>query len=409
MLRIIVCIALFTGANSAFAQETIKHIGGHTAYFLDSRKPNDVNLLVTKIGGHLTASFPYGKERPKFAPYYISPWQGEKEPIEPPLLSVLRGDFFCLPFGGNAEAFHGERHPPHGESANAEWELVSRQTAGDRSRLVLAVDTKVRKGRVTKELTLIAGEPVIYSTHTIEGFVGPAPLGHHATLAMPEKEGAMLVSTSPFKIGLTNPTQFSNPANKEYQALAINAKFDDLAKVPQIFKDAPDADCTKFPVRQGYADLLCVVNEAAAEGKPAWVAAVNTAGGYLWFAFKDPKVLPSLLFWIENHGRHGAPWNGRNNCLGLEDLCTYFADGLAPSARENTLTKLGVPTTINLTAERPTSIHYIQGAVPTPNGFGKVERVEFGDRRATFVDVGGKRVDVPVDYEFLKTGVVGQL
>ncbi|MBL9083456.1 MAG: hypothetical protein JNK76_16690 [Planctomycetales bacterium] len=399
--RLLPAIVIALGCATSLVAEELATSHGKPAYEVVA---GEMRVVVTKTGGHMTATFPMGKDRPAVAPYYVSPWQGEAGQVEPPLLSVLRGDFFCLPFGGNAEAYNGEQHPPHGETANTEWQLLDRQTSGERSRLVLAVDTKVRKGRVTKELTLAAGEPVVYSTHIIEGFAGPAPLGHHATLRMPEKEGAMLVSTSPFKIGLTNPTQFSNPANKEYQSLAINARFDDLARVPQIFKDAPDADCTKFPTRQGYADLLCVVNEAAAEGKPAWVAAVNTEENYLWFALKDPAVLPSLLFWIENHGRHGAPWNGRNNCLGLEDLCTNFADGLAPSVRENALTKLGVPTVINLTAERLTSIHYIQGCVPTPAGFGKVERVEFGDRRATFVDAGGKRVEVPVRYEFLKSG-----
>jgi hypothetical protein len=401
LIRHLPAIALLFSYATSLVAEDLVTSHGKPAYEVVA---GEMRVVVTKTGGHMTATFPMGKDRPKVTPYYVSPWQAEAGHVEPSLLSVLRGDFFCLPFGGNAEAYSGEQHPPHGETANAQWQLLDRQTSGERSRLVLAVDTKVRKGRVTKELTLVADQPVIYSTHTIEGFAGLAPLGHHATLRMPDKEGSLLVSTSPFKIGLTNPTQFSNPANKEYQALAINAKFDDLARVPQIFKDAPDADCTKFPTRQGYADLLCVVNEAAAEGKPAWVAAVNTEENYLWFALKDPAVLPSLLFWIENHGRHGAPWNGRNNCLGLEDLCTYFADGLAPSVRENALTKLGVPTAVNLTAERPTSIHYIQGCVPTPAGFGKVATVEFGNRRATFVDAGGKRVEVSVDYEFLKEG-----
>jgi cobalt/nickel transport system permease protein len=41
------------------------------------------------------------------------------------VLRVLRGDFFCLPFGGNATAWHGEKHPLHGETANREWRLES--------------------------------------------------------------------------------------------------------------------------------------------------------------------------------------------------------------------------------------------------------------------------------------------
>jgi hypothetical protein len=75
---------------------------------------------------------------------------------------------------------------------------------------------------------------------------------------------------------------------------------------------------------------------------PAWVAATNAEAGYVWFSLKDPAVLRTTVFWIENHGRHGHPWNGRNNCLGLEDVTAHFADGLAASTRDNVLTKEGV-------------------------------------------------------------------
>lgn len=361
-------------------------------------------VFVTQTGGHMTASFTAGKDQPRMEPYHVSPWQDEQGKVEPPILGVLRGDFFCMPFGGNAEAFNGEQHPPHGETANSAWSLVAKDQQSGKTRLVLTVETKVRPGRVTKELTLIDGEPAIYSTHTVEGFVGPAPLGHHATLALPKTEGTLRVSTSKFQHGLTNPTQFSDPAKGEYQSLAINAKFDDLAKVPQIFKAAPDADCTKFPARQGYADLLCVLNQSSAPGEPAWVAAVNTEAKYVWFALKDPAVLPSLLFWVENRGRHGAPWSGRNNCLGLEDVCTFFADGVAPSARENAFSKLGVPTTIQLRADKPTEIRYIQGAAAAPEGFGKVERVEFTPGSVKFTDAAGHEIKVPVRHDFLKSG-----
>src|SRR6186713_1357211 len=86
-------------------------------------------------------------------------------------------------------------------------------------------------------------------------------------------------------------------------------------------------------------------------------------GRYIWFSLKDQGVLNSTVFWIENHGRHGHPWKGRNNCLGLEDVTAHFADGLATSMRENRLSKEGVSTTLELTADKPTSINYIQGLV----------------------------------------------
>jgi len=32
--------------------------------------------------------------------------------------------------------------------------------------------------------------------------------------------------------------------------------------------------------------------------------------------------------WIENHNRHESPWNRRNLCLGLEDVCCYLNEGM---------------------------------------------------------------------------------
>jgi len=59
-------------------------------------------------------------------PYHISPWQDEA-PIEmpAPVLKTLRGDCFCLPFGGNSEAVAGEKHPPHGEIVSTTGKRVS--------------------------------------------------------------------------------------------------------------------------------------------------------------------------------------------------------------------------------------------------------------------------------------------
>ena len=392
--------AFFVSTTVAAAEPRKEIVHGKPSFVFDN---GETRVAVTETGGQMIAWFAGGEAgKPAIAPYHVTPWQQEGKKIEPPLLDVLRGDFFCLPFGGNAEPYQGEQHPPHGETANGVWTLLPSADSGDSKTLRLEIATKVRPGKVTKELKLVAGHPVIYSRHTIEGFAGPTPLGHHATLSLPEKEGALRVSTSPFRIGLTNPTRFSDPAKEEYQSLAIDAKFGDLAKVPQIFKDAADADCTSFPLRRGYADLLCVVNEASREGQPAWVAAVNNESGYLWFALKDPSVLPSLLFWIENRGRHGAPWSGRNNCLGLEDLCTSFADGIAPSTSENPLRKRGVKTAIDIPAGgKPLEIRYIQGAVPVSAGFEKVERVEFSAGRVVFHGAGGRRAEAACDYDFL--------
>ena len=386
------------GANEAAVE---REIHAQPSWILAN---DDVEVAVTKLGGHM-APVTFDRRGRPFQPYHLSPWQDERIPNLPAAVLVpLRGDFFCLPFGGNAAAFQGQKHVPHGESAAAAWTLASRSREADGTEtLTLTLDTKVRPGKVTKRLAVAPGQPVVYSTHVIEGFAGPAPLGHHATLAMPEKEGVIAVSVSPFKLGMTNPGVFSDPASGEYQALAVGATFTDLANVPSLFKSPAEVDCSRFPTRRGYADLLAVVaDKAALGGGPAWTAAVNTADGWVWFALRDPDVLPTTAFWIENRGRHGSPWNGRNSCLGLEDVCAFFADGLVPSTQENLLTKQGIRTAVELDAKKPTEIRYIQGAARVPAGFDRVQRVDFSKPgQIGLVSDSGQTVTVPVNHAFV--------
>lgn len=399
-------VALFLFTSPLFAAEevTTEDRSAQPSFIL---RNSDVEVAVTKTGGHMTATFARGSEKP-IAPYHVSPWQTEGLKIDPPILRVLRGDFFCLPFGGNADTFQGEQHPPHGETANAEWTLApaGKEKLENVVQLELALEPKARPGKIIKLVWLVAGHPVVYTSHVVTGFVGPAPVAHHANLAMPSKEGVIRVSTSPIRFGLTNPTRFSDPAKQENQALAINAKFTDLTKVPKLDPDAPPADCTRMPQPKGAADFLGIVNKDTTDDgdTPAWTAAVDTENGTLWFALKDQRVLPMTYFWIENGGRRASPWNGRNNCLGLEDACSYFADGLAPSAGDNLLTKEGVKTAITFTADEPTTINYIQGAVRVPAGFDIVTDVKFTDQSATFRSASGKEVTVPVSKEFLRFG-----
>jgi hypothetical protein len=337
-------------------------------------------------------------------PYYVSPWQGEKGKVEPPVLVPLRGDFFCLPFGGNAVPWRGETHTAHGETATAPWKHVGAGKRGGVTWLTLSMRTRARRGTVTKRLALVDGHDVVYCMHLLEGFSGKMPLGHHATLALPEAPGAARLAVSRFRFGRTNPALFSDPAAGEYQSLAINARFTDLRRVPDLWKGEPDADCSAFPRRTGFTDLLAVF--AGRTPAPAWTTLTVEPRGYLWFSLKDPAILPAAVVWISNRGRHAAPWNGRNVCLGLEDVCAYFADGLAPSVRPNILTKAGVPTAVGLSPRRPLLVPYIQGVVRIPRGFRRVRTATFGAESVTFVSESGRRVTARVHHAFLKTAAL---
>jgi hypothetical protein len=115
-------------------------------------------------------------------------------------------------------------------------------------------------------------------------------------------------------------------------------------------------------------------------------------------------VLNSTVFWMEHRGRHGFPWNGRNNCLGLEDVTAFFAEGLKASVEPNELTKQGIATAVLLKQDQLTAVHYLQGAVSIPQDFDAVAAVDFADAKVVFRAVSGASVVVPVDYQFVLTG-----
>ena len=381
----------------------MRTIHSQSSYVLSNPQ---VELAVTQLGGHMAPVTFFKDSDHPIQPYHISPWQDEphsKMPAE--VLIPLRGDFFCLPFGGNSEEARGERHPAHGETATAKWNSAKVAKSGDVTTLTLSMDTKVRKGHVTKRLSLVDGQNVVYSQHIIGNFAGPTPLGHHATLSMPDKDGSVRLTTSEFQFGMTCPGVFSDPSKAEYQSLLPSAEWKDLAHVPLMAKGTSDADLTRLPARKGFTDLVQVIHRSW-EGtqSPAWTAATFSDAGYVWFSLKDASVLNSTVMWIENHGRHGHPWRGRNNCLGLEDVTAHFADGLAASIRENSLTRHGFVTAVELKSDQPTHVNYIQGVVKVPAGFDRVQTIEFSPGKATFVSSTGLRVVTPVRHEFLRTG-----
>jgi len=367
-----------------------------------------VELAVTLLGGHM-APVTFLRDTPHpVQPYHVSPWQAENPADLPaPVLVPLRGDFFCLPFGGNAETVDGETHPPHGETAGSRWTHLATSRRGPVTTVTLALDTSVRPGRVTKSLSLVDGQNAVYSSHLIEGFAGRAPLGHHAMLAVPDAPGSARLTTSPIRFGMTCPGLFSRPTQREYQALEPGRQWTHLTAVPRAWKDAADADLTRLPADPGFADLVQLCQEPADPlGTPAWVTVAVPSQGYLWFAFKNADVLNSTLLWLENRGRHGHPWNGRNQCIGIEDVTACFADGLAASLSENPLNRQGVTTSLALHPTTPTAIHYIQGVAPIPGDFDQVNSVEFAPGQATFKSAAGCRVTIPVHHQFLKTGTL---
>jgi hypothetical protein len=361
-----------------------------------------VEAFVTELGGHL-GPVTFDRKGRKLRPYSVAPWAEERtEPSLLPLLKALRGDFFCLPFGGNATPFGREKHPVHGETANARWQFRSLESSKGRSCLHLSLATRVRRGRVDKRIWLLNGHNTIYSQHVVSGMSGPMNLGHHAMLKFPDTPGSGLVSTSRFVYGQVFPQAFELPEQGGYSWLKLGAEFNSLEKVPTL--DGKTADLTRYPARRGFEDLVMVVSDAKAPF--AWTAVTFPDQGYAWFALKDPRILRETVLWISNGGRHYPPWSGRHvNVMGLEEVTSYFHFGLAESARKNPISAKGFPTCLALDARKPLVVPYIMGITRIPAGFDRVASIQAarGNRAVLLESDRGRQVEAAVELDFLRT------
>lgn len=357
-----------------------------------------VQFCVTETGGMMApVEFLFGDGR-RVAPYYISPWQEEDLSVDAPVLEALRGDFFCLPFGGPSRVAD-ESFEAHGEPAYSQWSFEELTEGAGAVTLRLAMETTARPGRIEKRIAVRRGSQALYIEHRVEGMAGRVTLGHHATL---DAGRTLLIATSPFRFGITAPAPEAHSVDGEYYALPSLTPFSDLASVPTRWKDPATTDCSVFPNRRGFVDIISVSQRPTS--RPAWTTAVCPEGGYLWYSLKDVAVLPSTVMWMENHGRHASPWLGRNCCIGLEEVCAFAAEGLAASIGANPVSDQGIPTTVELDPSRPFTVRNIQGCVAVPEDFGRVVDVDFAPGAVMFRESSGREARAAVDWSFVLGG-----
>jgi hypothetical protein len=361
------------------------------------RIANDVvEGWLTREGGHL-GPVEFKTSCGKVQPFSVSPWlPREVTPDTPRVLRHLRGDFFCLPFGDGAAPWHGERHPLHGETSGGRWELVNLMNSGETTELVTRMRTRIRSGVVTKRVRLKAGQTVLYCSHEIEGMSGRMCLGHHAMLRFPDRPNAARIAFSRIRFGQVRPS-VSEAQRHSHSALKSGAVFQDLSRVPS--RTGGYADLTRYPARKGSDDLVLLA--ARSSRSLAWTAVTFPKERYLWFALKNPKQLTATLLWHSNGGFRSPPWNGRHRpVLGIEDITAFFDFGLAASARANSLSRLGVATTLNLRSSSMLRIPYVMGVTAIPGNFKLVQQARFGPGHVAFVSESGATVRQELDLSF---------
>lgn len=378
------------------AMNNTRIVSGQESWEIQS---DTVRLAVSRLGGMMAPVRFFVDSGSPVEPYYISPWAEEGLEIDVPVLAPLRGDFFCMPFGANAGT--NGRYTVHGEPASGPWTLVGQEEAHGSARLRLEMQLRNPGSRITKDIRVRSGESVVYVTHRIEGADGRFPLGHHATLA-PPPAGRFKISTSPVAFGLTTPRPAGPMVADEYFALPPLTEFSGLESVPTIWTSPETLDCSIFPGVPGFSDILSLHADRSRDH--AWTAAVAEQAGFLWFSVKDPRVLPSTVIWVENGGRRGSPWLGRNQCIGLEEVCGYLAEGLPAAAEDNPLNARGVPTVAALQPDVPLEVNYLQGVLRVQPGFGAVTDVSVSDHQIQLVGSGGITVSAPAAGRFVRSG-----
>ena len=353
-------------------------------------------LFVSVQGGHMTGSFQ--ADGKKVSPFWVAPWWREACREEDPwIVRLLRGDFFCFPFGSNAEPHAGRTYPLHGRTANDCWDLVSRERTGGAASLTLRMD--LDPGEVEKTLRLEDGSPVVYISHLVKGFAGKAPVGHHPTLSCGDEPGAAIIDISEPLAGFTLPSPVDIPENKGYSLLAADTPVTDRRKVPTVYGGL--ADLTRYPVRRGHEDGVIYISDPS---RPfCFTSVAFPSRGYLYFHLKDSKVLHQTIFWMCDGGRYTAPFSGRaTGVLGAEEITGYFFNGMKSSVEANPLSARGYPTCLEFSAASPRRISLIMGVVPIPSGFTGVRDIVRKDGATiTIHGRNGEKFDVSCKVDFL--------
>lgn len=358
----------------------LETIDGQPSWTLDTPT---VRVAVTEQGGHLTARFAAGAVR--VDPFYTAPWWDERLPPDTPgVLRVMRGDFFCFPFGNPL---------PHGRTASDAWRLEARTEKGRERELVLSMDLGPHEGRVRKRIRIVEGEPVVSQEHVASGVPGPMPLGHHPILKLPDRQGAGILDMSPPVAGFTTPEPIEDPARGGYSSIAPGREITDRSRVPT--EDGGTVDLTRYPTPHGFEDLVCFVSDAS---RPFVFSSVSVPGeGWLYFQLKDPKVLAETVLWMSNGGRRYPPWNGRvSSVLGLEEVTGFFHYGREASLGPNFFRERGFPCACDPGPGGEIRVRFLMGLVPVWPGFRGVEDiVAAGDGAIRILGRGGERIDVP--------------
>lgn len=352
-------------------------------------KNSHVEVGITEDCGHLfPVKFILGDK--VIEPMHIAPWADENlDPSIPPMLKMLRGDFFCAPFG-DSDLMEDETRG-HGSSANDLWVL----TEATNSSMKFKLFRKILGSELTKEITIHENEQVVYQKHIFQGGEGNIPVGHHAMIKVKSKA---YLSFSDFSFAGTPPKPIEPDPISGRSILKYPQKFSELTSIK--LNDNSFADASVYPFNSNHEDLFMVISKKDTIG---WSALSCPDEGWVWFSIKNTKVLPNTVIWLSNGGRNYPPFSSRhNNVIGIEETASYFHLGHKASVDNNELNSLGYKTYIELHPDKTIEIPYLFGAAKIPGSFGKVKSITEVNEGIEITDYNGNSVQTNVNINFIK-------
>ena len=349
-----------------------------------------VKVGVTEECGHLSPVqfFLDGKT---IEPLNAAPWFDEKlDDSIPPMLKLLRGDFFCAPFGASDILKDEDRD--HGATSNDKWNLVSK----DEQSIELKLEKKVSSADIVKRIKLIKEHPVVYQEHQLTGGSGEIPIGHHLMLKVPEK---VYLSFSNYLFGETPDNPIETDPELGFSLLKYPQHFKSLKEVKTI--DDRNVDLTRYPIYGDNEDLLMLKSDESLNF--SWSAVSAPRKGWLWFAIKDPAALKYTILWLSDGGRKYPPFSSRHRrVIGIEEVTSYFHLGHKASINKNHLKEKGFATSIKLQKGNMHKIKYAFGLVKIPREFKHVITIESKDEDLLIKDESGIEVHTKFDLKFIK-------
>lgn len=348
---------------------------------------DSVTAWMTLRGNHI-APVTFHSAAGDISPYSLAPWVSGENPDRDAVLDVLRGDFWCLPFGEQPNG------PTHGESASEPW-TPARITPSEAH---VRLNFNDNHSQIDKIVSVREGQSALFQEFSISGLQGDFPYGTHPILDLSTfPAGTARISVGQLRWASVVTGIFSDPALGEHQILAEGATFENLAAVPAA--DGGSVDLSRYPTAVAHEDLVMLTQAGDSHGF-AWTAV--SVPGYVWLALKNVQDFPSTLLWVSNGGRTQSPWDGTHvGRLGVEDVCSYFHRGLEES-RKNHLSHLGIATTKPFTANQKTTLRTVQAVAPTGQDFGKVVAVETPrDGIIRIMDEQGLSCDAKIDWQFV--------